>query len=60
MTASQCFALCNISKSTFYRYIDELREEDRQNGIIWDDETPKVNNDVDMSEIIDILKHPER
>lgn len=60
LTASQCFALCNISKSTFYRYIDELREEDRQKGIIWNDETPKVDNNVDMSEIIDIVKHTER
>lgn len=38
LNATECFKLSGITKSTFYRYLDELREEDRALGIIWNDE----------------------
>ena len=59
LTATQCFLLCNIAKSTFYRYIDELRETDRLNGIIWNDE-PLIDDLMTKEEVINILKLKER
>lgn len=38
LTATQCFTIAQITKSTFYRYLQEMREEDREKGIIWKDE----------------------
>ena len=60
LTATQCLALCKISKSTFYRYLDELREEDRQKGIIWNDDIPDVEDDVSVTEVVELLKHKEK
>lgn len=33
LSATECILLCKITKSTFYRYLNELKE-DRQKGII--------------------------
>lgn len=44
LTATQCFQMMKISKSTFYRYISEMREEDREQGIIWSDELQEQDN----------------
>ena len=38
LTATQCYTLAQVTKSTFYRYLNEMREEDRLQGIIWHDE----------------------
>lgn len=38
LTATQTFTLAGITKSTFYRYLKQMREEDAKKGIIWDDE----------------------
>lgn len=36
LNATQCFQLANITKSTFYRYLDEIINEDAEKGIHWD------------------------
>jgi hypothetical protein len=46
-------------QGTNYRYIDELREIDRLNGIIWNDE-PLIDDLMTKEEVIDILKLKER
>ena len=63
LTATQCFAIAGITKSTFYRYINEMREEDRANGIIWQDdemgvqELLKNKNKDSQEEVIEIIKN---
>ena len=60
LTATQCFTLAQITKSTFYRYLDEMREEDRAKGIIWDDEKIAEyadNHEMSIQEIQDIIKN---
>lgn len=57
LTATQCYTLAQITKSTFYRYLNEMREEDRQAGIIWNDEAlPEEIEDLTVDEIINKLK----
>ena len=59
LTATQCIHAMQISKSTFYRYIDEMREADRQSGILWEDElvreTILSKEDITKQEILDIM-----
>lgn len=60
LTATQCFTLAQITKATFYRYLKEMREEDRKKGIIWEDEI--IAEEVDKKqltkeEIENILKN---
>lgn len=38
LTATQCYTLAQITKSTFYRYLDEIIAEDKEKGIVWDEE----------------------
>ena len=38
LTATQCYTLAQITKSTFYRYLTEMRQEDEAKGIFWNDE----------------------
>ena len=38
LTATECMRAAQITKSTFYRYLNQLREEDKKKGIIWPDE----------------------
>ena len=60
LTATQCFTLAQITKSTFYRYLQEMREEDRKNGIFWSDEelAEYIDNkeNITQEEIIELLK----
>lgn len=60
LTATQCFTLAQITKSTFYRYLQEMREEDRLNGIFWSDEDLAEYADnkekISQDEIIELLK----
>ena len=59
LTATQCFTLAQITKSTFYRYLEEMREEDKANGIIWQDEyLAEMADQTEMSseEIIKTIK----
>jgi DNA invertase Pin-like site-specific DNA recombinase len=58
LTATQCFLLCQVTKSTFYRYINEMREEDKTKGIIWADEKIIINDkDCCIDDVIDIFKN---
>ena len=57
LTATQCYTLAQITKSTFYRYLNEMREEDRQAGIIWNDEAlPEEIEVLTVDEIINKIK----
>lgn len=59
LTATQCFTLAQITKSTFYRYLNEMREEDKEKGIIWDDEiiAEKIDRgEADPKKIIQVIK----
>lgn len=58
LTATQCFLLCQVTKSTFYRYINEMREEDKTKGIVWADEKITINDkDCCIDDVIDIFKN---
>lgn len=58
LTATQCFLLCQVTKSTFYRYINEMRAEDKTKGIIWADEKITINDkDCCIDDVIDIFKN---
>ena len=60
LTATQCYTIAQITKSTFYRYLQEMREEDKENGIIWNDEDLSEYADskekISQDEIVNILK----
>ena len=57
LTATQCFTLAQITKSTFYRYLEEMRKEDEEKGIIWDDTIITISEDaISKQEIIQKLK----
>ncbi len=60
LTATQCYTIAQITKSTFYRYLREMREEDRAKGIIWNDEDLAEHladkESVTTEEIIDMIK----
>lgn len=59
LTATQCFTLAQITKSTFYRYLTEMRQEDEAKGIFWNDEIAAEQIDSKKSnekEIIEEIK----
>lgn len=59
LTATQCFTLAQITKSTFYRYLTEMRQEDEAKGIFWNDEIAAEQIDSRKSnekEIIEEIK----
>ena len=59
LTATQCFTLAQITKSTFYRYLTEMRQEDEAKGIFWNDEIAAEQIDDRKSnekEIIEEIK----
>ncbi len=58
LTATQCFTLAQITKSTFYRYLQEMRKEDEEKGIIWrDEEIARITDEsADLDEIIKAIK----
>jgi DNA invertase Pin-like site-specific DNA recombinase len=58
LTATQCYTLAQITKSTFYRYLNEMREEDMAKGIIWEDEliAEQADKNISLKEIEDLLK----
>lgn len=63
LTATQCFTLAQITKSTFYRYLDEMREEDKTKGIIWPDEEvfyEAENKNVSTEEIVEKIKQHKK
>jgi len=38
LNVMECCKIAQITKSTFYRYLEQMREEDKSNGTIWKDE----------------------
>ncbi len=59
LTATQCITLAQITKSTFYRYLTEMRQEDEAKGIFWNDEIAAEQIDGRKSnekEIIEEIK----
>lgn len=59
LTATQCYTLAQITKSTFYRYLTEMRQEDEAKGIFWNDEIAAEQIDSRKSnekEIIEEIK----
>jgi DNA invertase Pin-like site-specific DNA recombinase len=59
LTATQCYTLAQITKSTFYRYLTEMRQEDEAKGIFWNDEIAAKQIDSKKSnekEIIEEIK----
>ena len=38
LSATDTIRAIQVTKSTFYRYLEQMRDEDRKNGIIWNDE----------------------
>lgn len=64
LNATQTFTLCQVTKSTFYRYLDEMRQEDLGKGIIWKDEMLAREADkqekMNIDEIQDLIRNHER
>lgn len=64
LTATQCFTIAQITKSTFYRYLQEMREEDKQNGIIWSDEDLAEyiveKETTTQEEVVEIIKNHKK
>lgn len=60
LSATQCFTIAQITKSTFYRYLQEMREEDKAKGIIWSDEELveyiDTKESISQEEIVELLK----
>lgn len=61
LTATQCYTIAQITKSTFYRYLQEMREEDRLNGIFWSDEDLAEyiidKEKVSQEEIVELIRN---
>lgn len=64
LTATQCYTIAQITKSTFYRYLQEMREEDRLNGVFWSDEDLAEyiidKEKVSQEEIVELIKNHEQ
>lgn len=46
LSATECYTLAQITKSTFYRYLEQMRQEDASKGIYWQDEALAVETDA--------------
>lgn len=58
LTATQCYQVARITKSTFYRYLSIMQDEDRAKGIYWDFNVEKEDKNVtDEDAIAKIIKH---
>lgn len=52
LTATECFRACKISKSTFYRYLGMMQQEDAQKGIYWEFTVEKEDKSVTEAAVI--------
>lgn len=62
LTATQCYRVAGITKSTFYRYIKQIVEEDAKKGIVWPEDiirdTKRVkDDDISDKDIEMIIKN---
>lgn len=65
LNARQTYTLANITKTTFYRYLKDMRDEDAKKGIIWSDEMLDIEDDkkknTQISEIQELIRlHKEQ
>jgi len=52
LSATETFTLAKITKSTFYRYLDQIIEEDKKEGITWDFEPIDEGKEIVTQETI--------
>lgn len=52
LNAKETYTLAQITKSTFYRYLEQMRQEDLEKGIIWKDEM--IAREADSKENISV------
>lgn len=62
LSATQCYQIANITKSTFYRYLEEMRKEDEAKGIIWEEMIidSKDIKQLTQKEVIEKLKESNK
>lgn len=62
LSATQCYQIANITKSTFYRYLEEMRQEDEAKGIIWEEMIidSKDIKQLTQKEVIEKLKESNK
>lgn len=62
LSATQCYQIANITKSTFYRYLEEMRQEDETKGIIWEEMIidSKDIKQLTQKEVIEKLKESNK
>ena len=51
LTATECMRAAQVTRSTFYRYLNQMREEDRNKGVIWNDEA--LVDDINALDLTD-------
>lgn len=51
LTATECMRAAQVTRSTFYRYLNQMREEDRKKGVIWKDEA--LVDDINALDLTD-------
>lgn len=58
LSASECMRVVGITKSTFYRYLDQIVDQDKENGIIWENvkRTDDYKKNTDVQEIQNRVK----
>lgn len=58
LSATECYTLAQVTKSTFYRYLDQMREEDKNKGIVWNDEiiADEAEKASTKEEIVDMIR----
>lgn len=52
LTATECYRACKIAKSTFYRYLSQMQQEDAAKGIFWDYVVEKEDKSVTEEDVI--------
>lgn len=52
LSATETFTLAKITKSTFYRYLNQILEEDKNKGITWDLESMDEGKEIVTQEAI--------
>lgn len=58
LSATECYRAAKISKSTFYRYLQQMQQEDSANGIYWDYVIEKEDKQVTEKDVIQkIIEH---
>ena len=54
LTATECFTIARVSKSTFYRYLTIMQEEDKAKGIEWDFVIEEKN--ISTNDVVEKIK----